>query len=81
MPEASTILSAKATSLSASLVHVYPEQVVFSQVPMDEAPELTSYESSYRSVIEAMTPAERREMFSNKNSDFNRQSDQQQSGF
>jgi Icc protein len=60
---------------------VYPDQVVFSQVPMDDEPELTSYESSYRPMIEAMTPEERREMFSNKNSDFNRRSDQQQSGF
>ena len=79
--ESSKILSAKANSLSSSLVHVYSDQVVFSLVPMDDVPELTSFDSSYRAVIEAMSPAERREMFSNKESDFNQRVDRTQSGF
>ncbi|MCF8548860.1 MAG: phosphodiesterase [Pontimonas sp.] len=79
--DSAKILSAKADSLSASLVHVYPDRVVFSLVPMDDTVELASYEASYRSLIQSMSPQERREMFSNKNSEFNRQSDEQQSGF
>ena len=79
--DASKLLSAKSNNLSSSLIHVYPDQVVFSQVPMDEDTELTSYDASYRQVIESMSPEERREMFSNKNSEFNRRSDQEQSGF
>ena len=79
--DSSKILSAKANSLSSSLVHVYPDQVVFSLVPMDDVPELNSFDASYRSVIESMSPAERREMFSNKESDFNQGVDRSQSGF
>ncbi len=79
--DASKLLSAKSNNLSSSLIHVYPDQVVFSQVPMDEDTELTSYDASYRQVIESMSPEERREMFSNKNSEFNRRSDREQSGF
>jgi 3',5'-cyclic AMP phosphodiesterase CpdA len=77
----SKILSAKSNSLASSLVHVYPDQVVFSQVPMDDVPELNSYDASYRDLIQAMSPKERREMFSNKNSEFNRRADHEQSGF
>lgn len=79
--DSSKILSAKSNSLSSSLIHVYPDQVVFSQVPMDDVPELNSYDASYRDLIKAMSPEERREMFSNKNSDFNRRADHEQSGF
>ena len=74
------ILSAVPSGLSASLVHVYPDQVVFSQVPLDDVAELTSYEASYRPMIEAMSPTERREVFSNKLSDFNQAADKTQSG-
>ena len=31
---------------------------------MDDVPELNSFDSSYRAVIESMSPAERKEMFS-----------------
>ena len=79
--DASKVLSATANSLTSSLVHVYPDQVVFSQVPLEQTPELNSYAATYRSMIEAMSPEERREMFSNKNSEFNRHSDLEQSGF
>ena len=79
--DSSKVLSATANSLTSSLVHVYPDQVVFSQVPLEQTPELNSYAATYRSMIEAMSPEERREMFSNKNSEFNRHSDLEQSGF
>jgi hypothetical protein len=54
--------------------------VVFSEVPLDDMEELTSYDASYRPMIEAMSPLERREAFSNKNSDFNKAADAAQSG-
>lgn len=79
--DSSKILSATANSLSSSLIHVYPDQVVFSLVPMDDVPELNFFDASYRSTIASMSPAERREMFSNKESDFNRGVDRNQSGF
>ena len=77
----SAVLSAKTTGLSASLVHVYPDQVVFSTVPLDDAAELMSFESNRVSEIERLSPDERREMFSNKLSDFNLSTDKAQSGF
>lgn len=79
--DSSKLLAAKGNALSSSLVHVYPDQVVFSQVPMEDVEDITSYDASYRSMIEAMSPAERREMVSNKLSEFNRHSDREQSGF
>ena len=79
--QSSKILAANTSAVSASLVHLYPEQVVFSIVPMEDVEDITSYDASYRPMIEAMSPLERREMFSNKNSEFNRRSDQEQSGF
>ena len=76
-----TILSAVPVGLSASLVHVYPDQVVFSTVALEESAEITHYDAAGLAGIAAMTKEQRREMFSNKNSEFNRASDQQQSGF
>jgi len=76
----SKILQATTAGAAASLVHVYPDQVVFSEVPLDDMEELTSYDASYRPMIEAMSPLERREAFSNKNSDFNKAADAAQSG-
>ena len=75
-----TILSAKTAGLAASLVHVYPEQVVFSEVPLDDVSEIMSYDASYRSVVEAMSAEERKAMFSKKDSEFNSHADQVQSG-
>jgi 3',5'-cyclic-AMP phosphodiesterase len=79
--DSSKLLAAKGNALSSSLVHVYPDRVVFSQVPMEDVEDITSYDASYRSMMEAMSPAERREMVSNKLSEFNRHSDREQSGF
>ena len=76
-----TILSAVPGGLSASLVHIYPDQVVFSTVPLEDSDEITHYDTAGLAGIAAMTKEQRREMFSNKNSDFNRAGDQKQSGF
>ncbi len=76
-----TILSAVPGGLSASLVHVYPDQLVFSTVPLEDNGEITHYDAAGLAGITAMTAEQRREMFSNKNSEFNRASDREQSGF
>lgn len=76
-----TILSAVPGGLSASLVHVYPDRLVFSTVPLEDKGEITHYDAAGLAGIAAMTTEQRREMFSNKNSEFNRASDREQSGF
>jgi Icc protein len=76
-----TILSAVPGGLSASLVHVYPDQLVFSTVPLEDSGEITHYDAAGLAGITAITAEQRREMFSNKNSEFNRASDREQSGF
>lgn len=76
----SKILSAVSAGVGASLVHVYPDQVVFSSVPVDPGQEFTSFDGSYAGRIAALTPAERRAMFSAKDSEFNRGVDSKQSG-
>lgn len=79
--EKSTMFSTKENGLSASLVHVYPQTVVFSSVPLDDLPELSSRASSDRKAVLAMSPEERKETLSKKTSDFNRSVDFEQSGF
>jgi len=68
--DASKMLAAKGNGLQASLVHVYPDQVVFSSVPLDLAPDLTFYDARYGAQISQMPAPERREVFSNKSSDY-----------
>jgi 3',5'-cyclic AMP phosphodiesterase CpdA len=76
-----TILRAVPGGLSASLVHVYPDQVVFSTVPLEEQGELAHHDAAGLAAIAAMSKEQRRAMFSDKNSEFNRASDREQSGF
>lgn len=76
----SKILSSVSSGVGASLVHVYPDQVVFSSVPYQDGQEYTSFDSSYNEHIVALSPAERKAMFSDKGSDFNRGVDKKQSG-
>ena len=80
LPDASSLLSAVSTGISASLVHVYPDRVVFSQVPFDGGIELATQSATQRDLVAAMSVAERREVLSNKNSDFNRSVDRKQAG-
>lgn len=56
-----------------NLVHVYDDQIVHSIVPVGDTTEVTGFSSDAWMQIEAMTPAQRREMFSNKRSSFNSQ--------
>jgi len=56
---------------SFSMMHVYDDRVVQTTVPLAEAPELTGFPSDVRAQLEALTPEERREHLSRKDSDFN----------
>ncbi|GAA3748594.1 3',5'-cyclic adenosine monophosphate phosphodiesterase CpdA [Leifsonia bigeumensis] len=54
-----------------NLVHVYDDRIVHSIVPVGETVEITGFSSDNWAQIEAMTPQERLELFSNKKSPFN----------
>lgn len=66
------LLSGVDSGQSINFVHVYDEQVVHSIVPVGETVEVTGVPASAWPYIEAMTPEQRHEMFSNKSSEFNR---------
>ena len=51
-----------------SMVHLYADRVVHTIVPVDEAPEVSGFPSDVRAQIEAMSPEERRELLSRKDS-------------
>jgi Icc protein len=52
-------------------VHVYDDRIVHTVVPIPEAPEVSGQAGSMREVLEALSPEERREIISRKDSDFN----------
>ncbi len=54
-----------------NLVHVYEDRIVHSIVPVGDTVEVTGFSSDSWAQIEAMTPAERLELFSRKKSPFN----------
>jgi len=60
-----------------NVVSVYEDRVVHTIVPISDAVPVTSFPESHRARIEGMTPDERREMFSKKESAFNRGVDSQ----
>jgi 3',5'-cyclic-AMP phosphodiesterase len=52
-------------------VHVYDDRIVHTVVPIAEAPEITGQSAAMREALDALTPEERREIISRKDSDFN----------
>jgi Icc protein len=56
---------------AASLVSVYDDQIVFSYFPTDQMPEVHGFPADAMESIRALSLEDRREMFSNKASDFN----------
>jgi Icc protein len=52
-------------------VHVYDDRVVHSVVPIPEAPEVSGQPAAVAEALEALSPEERREIISRKDSDFN----------
>ena len=73
-------LSSKQTGLGGSLVNIYPDHVVFSSLPFDDEDEFSSFTNEQVDTILPMTPEQRRAMFSDKTSEFNRQVDEAQAG-
>jgi 3',5'-cyclic AMP phosphodiesterase CpdA len=51
-----------------TMLHVYDDRVVHTVVPVDEAPEVSGFPSDVRAQVEALTPDERRELLSRKDS-------------
>lgn len=66
------LLSGVDNGQSINLVHVYEDRIVHSIVPVGETREVIGVPASAWAKVEAMTPEQRHEMFSNKSSDFNR---------
>ena len=56
---------------SFTMMHVYDDRVVQTIVPLGQAPELTGFPSDAVLQLEALTPQERREHLSRKDSAFN----------
>jgi hypothetical protein len=54
------------------VVHVYDDQVVTSVVPTHESAEISGYSIEFAPLVEAMSFEERRDTFSRKDSEFNR---------
>jgi 3',5'-cyclic AMP phosphodiesterase CpdA len=56
---------------SVNVVHIYDDQVVHSTIPVGDTTEVTGFSADAWAQIEAMTPEQRIETFSAKNSAFN----------
>jgi Icc protein len=54
-----------------NMVHVYDDRIVHSVIPIPEAPEVSGQPAAMREALEALSPDERREIISRKDSDFN----------
>ena len=54
-------------------VHVYDDRLVHTVIPIPEAPEVSGQPAHLREVLEALSPEERREIISRKDSEFNTQ--------
>jgi Icc protein len=65
------LLSGVNSGQAINLVHVYDDRLVHSIVPVGDTTEITGFSAEHRATIEAMTPEQRLEMFSNKRSKFN----------
>ena len=53
---------------AVTMVHVYDDRVVHTVVPVAEAPEVSGFPSDVRAQVEALSPEERRELLSRKDS-------------
>ena len=56
-----------------TMLHLYDDQVVHTLVPLAPVPEVSGYPSDVVAQVEALTPEERREILSRKDSEFNSQ--------
>lgn len=51
-----------------TMVHLYDDRVVHTVVPVDEAPEVSGFPADVRAQVEALTPEQRRDLLSRKDS-------------
>lgn len=65
------IISAVDGNTSVNAIHVYADRVVHTVVPVPEAPEVSGYSVDVRPLVEALSPAERLDVLSRKDSEFN----------
>jgi len=66
------LLSGVDAAQAFNVVSIYEDRIVHTVVPVGEAAQVTGFSAKFRSRIEAMTADERLEMFSRKDSAFNR---------
>ncbi len=52
-------------------VHVYDDRIVHTVIPITTAPEVSGQPANVRSLLDALSPEERREIISRKDSEFN----------
>ena len=60
-------------------VHVYDDRIVHTVIPIPEAPEVSGQPAAMRELLDALSPEERRDIISRKDSDFNQQPGSQES--
>jgi 3',5'-cyclic AMP phosphodiesterase CpdA len=65
-------ISAVDGNTSVNAVHVYADRVVHTIVPVPDAPEVSGFGTEVAPLVEALSEEERRDMFSRRDSDFNR---------
>ena len=70
-----SLLSSVDANQAINLVHVYDETIVHTIVPLGVEPEIAGFSRDNLATIEAMTPEQRLDVFSRKDSDFNRKAD------
>ena len=68
-------ISAVDAEQSVNVMHVYADTIVTSVVPTHDSAEINGFGSDVAPLVEALSFEERREMFSRKDSDFNRHQD------
>ncbi len=68
-------ISAVDAEQSVNVLHVYADTIVTSVVPTHDSAEINGFGSDVAPLVEALSFEERREMFSRKDSDFNRNED------
>jgi Icc protein len=66
------LLSGVDANQAFNIISLYESQVVHTVIPLLGAAEVTGFSAEYRESIESMTPEQRRDRFSRKNSNFNR---------
>jgi 3',5'-cyclic-AMP phosphodiesterase len=58
-------------------VHVYDDRIVHTVIPIPEAPEVSGQPGEMKALLDALSPEERREIISRKDSDFNTHAESQ----